>query len=316
MSLRRCSSVAVKIRFLHYHMSAVIIDGKRIAEQIKAELIEKVRALQQRGVTPGLAAVLVGDDPASAVYVGSKARMCESLGLFSAVHKLEHKTSETALLDLIAKLNQDAKIHGILVQLPLPKHINTQRVLAAISPEKDVDGFNPVNRGKLQNGEETFIPCTPAGVAELLQRSGFPVSGKHVVILGRSGIVGMPLAVLLAQKRPQANATVTICHSATTNLPQITRQADILVAAIGQAKYVTADMVKEGVVVIDVGMNRVTDITAAKGYRLVGDVDFEAVKSKAAGITPVPGGVGPMTIIMLMQNTVSAAERLATQMRQ
>lgn len=297
-------------------MSAVIIDGKRIAEQIKAELIEKVRALQQRGVTPGLAAVLVGDDPASAVYVGSKARMCESLGLFSAVHKLEHKTSEAALLDLIATLNQDAKIHGILVQLPLPKHINTQRVLAAISPEKDVDGFNPVNRGKLQNGEETFIPCTPAGVAELLQRNGFSVSGKHVVILGRSGIVGMPLAVLLAQKRPQANATVTICHSATTNLPQITRQADILVAAIGQAKYVTADMVKEGVVVIDVGMNRVTDITAAKGYRLVGDVDFEAVKSKAAGITPVPGGVGPMTIIMLMQNTVSAAERLATQMRQ
>ncbi|RIK81868.1 bifunctional methylenetetrahydrofolate dehydrogenase/methenyltetrahydrofolate cyclohydrolase FolD [candidate division KSB1 bacterium] len=297
-------------------MSAVIIDGKRIAEQIKAELIERVRALQHRGVTPGLAAVLVGDDPASAVYVGSKARMCESLGLFSAVHKLEHKTSEAALLDLIATLNQDAKIHGILVQLPLPKHINTQRVLAAISPEKDVDGFNPVNRGKLQNGEETFIPCTPAGVAELLQRSGFSVSGKYVVILGRSGIVGMPLAVLLAQKRPQANATVTICHSATTNLPQITRQADILVAAIGQAKYVTADMVKEGGVVIDVGMNRVTDVTAAKGYRLVGDVDFEAVKSKAAGITPVPGGVGPMTIIMLMQNTVSAAERLATQMRQ
>lgn len=297
-------------------MSVVIIDGKRIAEQIKAELIEKVHALQQRGVTPGLAAVLVGDDPASAVYVGSKARMCESLGLFSAVHKLDHKTSEAALLDLIATLNQDAKIHGILVQLPLPKQINTQRVLAAISPEKDVDGFNPVNRGKLQNGEETFIPCTPAGVAELLQRGGFPVSGKHVVILGRSGIVGMPLAVLLAQKRPQANATVTICHSATTNLPQITRQADILVAAIGQAKYVTADMVKEGVVVIDVGMNRVTDVTAAKGYRLVGDVDFEAVKSKAAGITPVPGGVGPMTIIMLMQNTVSAAERLATQMRQ
>lgn len=297
-------------------MPAVIIDGKRVAEQIRAELIEKVRALQQRGVTPGLAAVLVGDDPASAVYVGSKARMCESLGLFSAVHKLEHKTSEAALLDLIATLNQDAKIHGILVQLPLPKHINTQCVLAAISPEKDVDGFNPVNRGKLQNGEETFIPCTPAGVAELLQRSGFSVSGKHVVILGRSGIVGMPLAVLLAQKRPQANATVTICHSATTNLPQITRQADILVAAIGQAEYVTADMVKDGVVVIDVGMNRVTDVTAAKGYRLVGDVDFEAVKSKAAGITPVPGGVGPMTIIMLMQNTVSAAQRLATQMRQ
>lgn len=293
-------------------MPAVIIDGKRIAEQIKAELTEKVRALKLKGVTPGLAAVLVGDDPASAVYVGSKAKMCENLGLFSAVHNLDQATSEATLLDLIAKLNQEARIHGILVQLPLPKHINTQCVLAAISPEKDVDGFNPVNRGKLQNGEETFIPCTPAGVSELLHRSGFPVSGKHVVILGRSGIVGMPLAVLLAQKRPQANATVTICHSATANLPQITRQADILVAAIGRAKYVTADMVKEGVVVIDVGMNRVTDVTASKGYRLVGDVDFEAVKSKAAAITPVPGGVGPMTIIMLMQNTVSAAERLTS----
>lgn len=293
-------------------MPAVILDGKRIAEQIKAELSEKVRALQQKGVTPGLAAVLVGDDPASAVYVGSKARMCESLGLFSAVHKLDQATSEATLLALIAELNQDVKIHGILVQLPLPPQINTHRVLAAISPEKDVDGFSPINRGKLQNGEETFVPCTPAGVSELLHRSGFPVSGKHVVILGRSGIVGMPLAVLLAQKKPQANATVTICHSATTNLPQITRQADILVAAIGQAKYVTADMVKEGVVVIDVGMNRLTDVIASKGYRLVGDVDFEAVKPKAAGITPVPGGVGPMTIIMLMQNTVSAAGRLAS----
>ncbi len=304
--------MAGKIRFHQYHMPAVIIDGKRIAEQIKAELTEKVRTLKLKGVTPGLAAVLVGDDPASAVYVGSKAKMCESLGLFSAVHKLDQATSEATLLDLIANLNQEAKIHGILVQLPLPPQINAQRVLAAISPEKDVDGFSPINRGKLQNGDETFVPCTPAGVSELLHRSGFPVSGKHVVILGRSGIVGMPLAVLLAQKKPQANATVTICHSATANLPQITRQADILVAAIGRAKYVTADMVKEGVVVIDVGMNRVTDVTASKGYCLVGDVDFETVKSKAAAITPVPGGVGPMTIIMLMQNTVSAAERLAS----
>lgn len=291
-------------------MPAVIIDGKRIAEEVKAELIERVGALKQRGVMPGLAAVLVGDDPASAVYVGSKARMCESLGLFSTVHKLDQQTSESTLLELIATLNQDARIHGILVQLPLPAQIDTQRVLAAVAPEKDVDGFSPVNRGKLQNGEDTFVPCTPAGVSELFQRSGFPVSGKHVVILGRSGIVGMPLAVLLAQKKPNANATVTLCHSATANLPQITRQADILVAAIGRAMFVTADMVREGAVVIDVGMNRVADAAASKGYRLVGDVDFESVKNKAAALTPVPGGVGPMTIIMLMQNTVSAAERL------
>jgi methylenetetrahydrofolate dehydrogenase (NADP+)/methenyltetrahydrofolate cyclohydrolase len=292
------------------NMPAVIIDGKRIAEQIKAELIDRIQALKQKGVTPGLAAVLVGEDSASAVYVGSKAKMCESLGLYSKVHKLEHSTSEAALLELMAKLNHDAQVHGILVQLPLPPQIDPQRVLAAVAPEKDVDNFSPLNRGKLQNGEETFAPCTPAGVAELLHRSGFPVTGKHVVILGRSGIVGMPLAVMLAQKKPKANATVTICHSATTNLPQITRQADILVAAMGKAKFVTAEMVKEGVVVIDVGVNRVLDATASKGYRLVGDVDFEMVKHKAAAITPVPGGVGPMTIIMLMQNTVIAAERM------
>ncbi len=292
-------------------MSAVLIDGKRIAEQVKAELIEKIQALKQRQVTPGLAAVLVGDDPASAVYVGSKARMCESLGLYSKVYKLERTTPQSALLELIAQLNHDAAVHGILVQLPLPPQIDPQAVLAAIAPGKDVDGFTPVNRGKLQNGEETFIPCTPAGVLELLHRSGFPVAGKHVVVLGRSGIVGMPLAVLLAQKRPRANATVTICHSATANLPQITRQAEVLVAAIGRAQFVTADMVKEGVVVIDVGTNRIVDPAASKGYRLVGDVDFAAVQQKAAAITPVPGGVGPMTIIMLMQNTVQAAERLA-----
>lgn len=292
-------------------MSAVLIDGKRIAEQVKAELIEKIQALKQKQVTPGLAAVLVGDDPASAVYVGSKAKMCESLGLYSRVYKLTRATPQSALLELIAQLNHDAAVHGILVQLPLPPQIDPQGVLAALAPEKDVDGFTPINRGKLQNGEETFIPCTPAGVLELLQRSGFPVAGKHVVILGRSGIVGMPLAVLLAQKRPRANATVTICHSATANLPQITRQAEVLVAAIGKAQFVTADMVKEGVVVIDVGTNRLVDPAASKGYRLVGDVDFATVQQKAAAITPVPGGVGPMTIIMLMQNTVLAAERLA-----
>ncbi|MDZ7268831.1 MAG: bifunctional methylenetetrahydrofolate dehydrogenase/methenyltetrahydrofolate cyclohydrolase FolD [candidate division KSB1 bacterium] len=291
-------------------MSAVLIDGKRIAEQIKAELSERIQALKQKHVTPGLAAVLVGDDPASAVYVGAKAKMCESLGLFSRVYHLEPATSQAALLELLAQLNHDATVHGILVQLPLPPQIDPQRVLAAIAPEKDVDGFTPVNRGKLQSGEETFIPCTPAGVLELLQRSGFPVAGKHVVILGRSGIVGMPLAVLLAQKRPHANATVTICHSATRNVPHFTRQAEILVAAIGKAQFVTADMVQEGVVVIDVGTNRVADPATSRGYRLVGDVDFAAVREKAAAITPVPGGVGPMTIMMLMHNTVLAAERL------
>ena len=290
-------------------MSARIIDGKKIAEEIKAELQQRISFLQNKGITPGLAVVLVGADPASAVYVSSKAKMCESLGLFSQVVRREEKTSEAEVLELLARLNSDRKIHGILVQSPLPQHINEQRVFEYVAPEKDVDGFHPFNRGRLQLGEETFAPCTPAGVLELISRSGFLANGKHVVILGRSPIVGLPLALLFLQKNKAANATVTVCHSSTDDLASHTQRADILVAAMGRANFVTAEMVKEGAVVIDVGINRVDDASSSKGYRLVGDVDFDAVLHKAAAITPVPGGVGPMTIMMLMRNTIIAAER-------
>lgn len=290
-------------------MAAHIIDGKKIAEEIKAELLQRIALLQRKGVTPGLAVVLVGDDAASAVYVNSKAKMSEALGLFSEVHRLAAKTSEAELVQLLTRLNGDAKIHGILVQSPLPKHIDEQRVFEHVAPEKDVDGFHPFNRGRLQLGAETFAPCTPAGVLELIARSGFAVNGKHVVILGRSPIVGLPLALLLLQKNNAANATVTVCHSSTKDLASHTQAADVLVAAIGRANFVTDDMVKEGAVVIDVGINRVDDVASSKGYRLVGDVDFDAVQHKSAAITPVPGGVGPMTIMMLMRNTIFAAER-------
>lgn len=290
-------------------MAAHIIDGKKIAEEIKAELLQRIALLQRKGVTPGLAVVLVGDDAASAVYVNSKAKMSEALGLFSEVHRLAAKTSEAELVQLLTRLNGDAKIHGILVQSPLPKHIDEQRVFEHVAPEKDVDGFHPFNRGRLQLGAETFAPCTPAGVLELIARSGFAVNGKHVVILGRSPIVGLPLALLLLQKNNAANATVTVCHSSTKDLVSHTKAADILVAAIGRANFVTTEMVKEGAVVIDVGINRVDDAASNKGYRLVGDVDFDAVQHKSAAITPVPGGVGPMTIMMLMRNTIFAAER-------
>jgi len=291
-------------------MSAVILDGKKVADQIRAELVNRIQTLSSHGVTPGLAAVLVGEDPASAVYVSSKTRMCSMLGLYSRTHTLPKESSEAALLKLIDELNHDARVHGILVQLPLPAHINPQTIFEALVPEKDVDGFSPINRGRLQVGQETFVPCTPAGVQELLVRSGFRVEGKHVVVVGRSSLVGMPLAVLLAQKNPRANATVTICHSGTRNLDEITRSADVVVAAIGKAGFVRAQHVREGAVVVDVGINRVEDRNSERGYRLVGDVDFEGVREKAAAITPVPGGIGPMTIIMLMQNTVRAAERL------
>ncbi|NUO83926.1 bifunctional methylenetetrahydrofolate dehydrogenase/methenyltetrahydrofolate cyclohydrolase FolD [candidate division KSB1 bacterium] len=290
-------------------MAARIIDGKKIAEEIKLELLQRITFLQNKGVTPGLAVVLVGDDPASAVYVNAKAKMCETLGLLSQVHRRAEQTSETELLELLARLNHDPHIHGILVQAPLPKHIDEQRVFEHVAPEKDVDGFHPFSRGRLQLGEEAFVPCTPAGIQELLVRSGSPVQGKHVVILGRSPIVGLPLALLFLQKNNAANATVTVCHSATQDLSQHTKRADVLIAAIGRPKFVTAEMVKDGAVVIDVGINRSDDAASSKGYRLVGDVDFEAVRHKAAAITPVPGGVGPMTIIMLMRNTVFAAER-------
>lgn len=290
-------------------MPARLIDGKKIAEEIRAELLERLALLQSKRITPGLAVVLVGNDPASAVYVSSKAKMCETLGLFSQVHRCAEKISEAELLELLARLNRDQKIHGILVQSPLPKHMNEQRVFEYVAPEKDVDGFHPFNRGRLQLGEETFAPCTPAGVQELLARSGHSVNGKQVVILGRSPIVGLPLALLFLQKNNAANATVTVCHSATQNLSEHTKQADVLIAAIGRPNFVTAEMVKDGAVVIDVGINRIVDAASSKGYRLVGDVDFDAVQHKAAAITPVPGGVGPMTIMMLMRNTILAAER-------
>ena len=289
-------------------MSARILDGKKIAEQIRRELADKIATLRRRGIVPGLTAVLIGDDPASAAYVGSKVRMCEQLGLNSKVHRLERSTSEQQLLDLVAGLNHDDQTHGILVQLPLPEHIAVAKVLEAIAPIKDVDGFNPINRGRLQAGEATLPPCTPAGIIELLVRSGHEINGKHVVILGRSAIVGTPLALMLLQKHDKANATVTVCHSGTRNLELFASQADILIAAIGKSNFVQPQMVKPGAVVVDVGINRVSDAAAPKGYRLTGDVDFEAVQRRAAAISPVPGGVGPMTIAMLMCNTVRAAE--------
>ena len=289
-------------------MAAKIIDGKKIAATIQQELIGRIQKLKEKGITPGLAAVLVGENPASAIYVQSKIKKCQELGLFSETVRLPQDTSENTLLQRLHALNADARINGILVQLPLPPQIREQVVIETIAPEKDVDGFHPVTRGRLQLGEETFAPCTPAGVHELILRSGFKTSGQHVVILGRSQIVGLPLALMLAQKNQNANATVTICHSATKNLSEITSRADILIAAIGRANYVTADMVRDGAVVVDVGINRVEDKNSPKGYRVVGDVDFERVGEKAAAITPVPGGVGPMTIVMLMRNTVTAAE--------
>jgi methylenetetrahydrofolate dehydrogenase (NADP+)/methenyltetrahydrofolate cyclohydrolase len=289
---------------------AQIIDGKKIAAAVQQELVERIQKLKERGITPGLAAVLVGDNPASAIYVQSKARKCEELGLFSETMRLPQDASENTLLQRLHALNADARIHGVLVQLPLPPQIRERAVIEAVAPEKDVDGFHPVSRGRLQLGEETFAPCTPAGVHELIKRSGFSTNGRHVVILGRSQIVGLPLALLLVQKNPEANATVTICHSATRNLAELTSRADILVAAIGRANFVTAGMVRREAVVIDVGINRLEDANSPKGYRVVGDVDFDRVREKASAITPVPGGVGPMTIMMLMQNSVLAAERM------
>jgi methylenetetrahydrofolate dehydrogenase (NADP+)/methenyltetrahydrofolate cyclohydrolase len=290
---------------------AKIIDGKAVSRAILDELKEEIATLKagRKGITPGLAVVLVGSDPASQVYVRSKRRTCEELGINSYAHDLPASTSERKLLNLVKKLNEDPKVHGILVQMPLPKHIDEQKVLNAIDPNKDVDGFHPVNVGRLLNGEECFVACTPAGCQELLVRSGNDPAGKHVVVVGRSNIVGKPVAALLMQKGVGGNATVTVCHSRTKNLASITKQADILIAAIGIPEFVTARMVKDRVVVIDVGINRVEDKSKKSGYRLVGDVAFAGVRKKAKAITPVPGGVGPMTIAMLMKNTVAAARR-------
>jgi methylenetetrahydrofolate dehydrogenase (NADP+)/methenyltetrahydrofolate cyclohydrolase len=289
-------------------MVAQIISGNEVAKSIRAEIKAEVAKLKQSGIEPGLVVIIVGEDPASQVYVRKKGEACNELGICSETVRLPASTTEEELLGLIDKYNKDAKYDGILVQLPLPKHISEEEVLMRIDPSKDVDGFHPINVGKLVVGADSYKPCTPHGVQELLMRSGNDPAGKHVVVLGRSNIVGKPVACILIQKAKGADATVTICHSRTKNLAEITKQADILIAAIGSPNFVKADMVKEGVVVIDVGVNRINDPTAKGGCRLVGDVDFEAVKQKAKAITPVPGGVGPMTITMLMKNTVHAAK--------
>ncbi len=291
-------------------MSARILDGTAVAKAIREEVAAEVVGLRGSGRKPGLAAVLVGEDPASAVYVRSKGKACEEAGMFSVTIRLPAETSEAELLATVDQLNNDPDIHGILVQLPLPKHINSEKVLHRIDPGKDVDGFHPVNVGKLVTGDKTaFRPATPFGVQQLLIRSGIETRGAHAVIVGRSNIVGKPMANLLIQQGPGGDATVSVCHSRTRDLPAVTRLADILVAAIGKPEFVTADMVRPGAVVIDVGINRVDDLSRPRGYRLVGDVAFDPVAQVASAITPVPGGVGPMTIAMLLQNTLQAMKQ-------
>jgi methylenetetrahydrofolate dehydrogenase (NADP+)/methenyltetrahydrofolate cyclohydrolase len=289
---------------------ANLIDGRAIAAQVQGELAGRVADLKNRGVTPGLAFVRVGEDPASKVYVGRKEKACADLGIFSETHVLPGVTGEEELLALIAILNADLRLHGILVQAPLPKHIREAVVYASVLPAKDVDGFHPVNVGKLMLGDPTgFRPCTPAGVMELLARSGVSTGGAEVVVLGRGNIVGKPMAAMLCQKGKNSNATVTLCHSATRDISSHCRRADIIIAAMGVAGFVTAEMVRPGATVIDVGVNRVPDAASKTGTKLVGDVDFANVQPLAGKITPNPGGVGPMTIAMLMQNTVRAAEQ-------
>lgn len=276
-----------------------IIDGKQISEEIKDEMKKEIAALNESGVSVGLAVVLVGNDPASKVYVGNKKKACEALGIVSSEYLLPEDTSEETLLSLVDKLNRDDSVDGILVQLPLPRHLDEKKIINAILPSKDVDAFHPINIGKIMIGDYTFAPCTPAGIIELIEHSGISLEGKSCVVIGRSNIVGKPMSMLLLHK----NATVTICHSRTKNLAEVVSSADIVVAAVGRAKFVTADMVKDGAVVIDVGINRMAD------GKLCGDVDFESVAPKCSYITPVPGGVGPMTIAMLMKNTVTAAKQ-------
>ena len=289
-------------------MSAKIIRGQPIADEIRREVADGVAEMQAKhGVTPGIAVLLVGDDPASAVYVRLKRKAAEEAGMFSKVVTMLSSESQDDALAVIRRLNADERVHGILAQMPLPSQMDEDAVIQAIDPDKDVDGLHPFNMGLLMAGMPAFVPATPGGVQVMLTRSGFDPSGKNVVILGRSNIVGKPLANLLMQRADSANATVTVCHTRTRNLAEITRRADIIIAAIGQPRFVTADMVGEGAVVIDVGVNRVAAPERKSGYRLVGDVDYAAVKEKAAAITPVPGGVGPMTIAMLLRNTLKAA---------
>ncbi|MBB5021466.1 bifunctional methylenetetrahydrofolate dehydrogenase/methenyltetrahydrofolate cyclohydrolase FolD [Desulfurispira natronophila] len=287
-----------------------LLDGKTLSKTIQSELAEEVKVLKDQGIQPGLAVILVGDDPASQVYVGSKRKTCEKLGILSKASILPASTSQDELMAIVDQYNSDPEIHGILCQLPLPAHLDEQQVIEAIAPSKDVDCFHPENVGRVLIGMPRFLPCTPHGIVQLIKRTGIETTGKHTVILGRSDIVGKPLAAMMLQKdsgeNMGCNSTVTVCHSATKNLEELCREADILVAAIGKPEFVKGHMVKEGAVVIDVGINRI-DADNEKGYRLVGDVDFEEVKPRCQAITPVPGGVGPMTIAMLMYNTVSSA---------
>ena len=291
-------------------MSAKLIDGKSISADIRNELKHRINDLNKSGIIPGLGVILVGDDPASKSYVSAKERACESIGIYSDDNRYSSKITENDLLDKIESLNNDPKIHGILVQLPLPPHINSTLVLNAITPNKDVDGFHPVNVGKMMIGEDSFLPCTPHGIIQLLKRCNIETKGKHAVVIGRSNIVGKPIANMLFQKNMDTNATVTICHTSTNNLKDFTRTADIIIVASGQPNTLTSDMVKPGVVIIDVGVNRVEDVSKKNGFRLVGDVDFDGLFDVASAITPVPGGVGPMTITMLLYNTVKSAEKL------
>jgi len=302
--------------FREFTMTAQIIDGKQVAADMRAELKDEVAKLKEQGIVPGLGVILVGEDPASKSYVTAKERACEDIGLYSDDNRLPADTSQDNLMALVEKMNKDPKINGILVQLPLPKGLNEAEVLLAIDPAKDVDGFHPMNVGKMVLGEKAFLPCTPHGVIQLLVRSGVKLEGAEVVIVGRSNIVGKPLANMLIQKNATGNATVTVCHTRTKDLAEHTKRADIVIAAAGRPNTVTADMVKDGVVVIDVGVNRVGEKPSKKDPNrmvaiLKGDVDFEAVKEKASFITPVPGGVGPMTITMLLYNTVESAKRAA-----
>ena len=299
-------------------MSTVIIDGTKIAQDIRGEVAQGVAELQtQHGIVPGLAAFLIGDDPASAIYVRNKHRACQEVGIFSETFNLPSDITQDELIERVQSINEDDRFHGILVQLPLPPYIDERSVILSIDPDKDADGLHPLSLGRLVEGKPMFVPGTPAGIQELLKRTGHQTEGKHVVICGRSNIVGKPAAILMMQKAEWANATVTVCHTGTKDLAQFTRSADILIVAIGKANAITSDMVTENTVVIDVGMNRVPDDTRRQGYRLVGDVDFEEVSKKVAAITPVPGGVGPMTVAMLLLNTLKATQRkvLATASR-
>ena len=288
-------------------MAANIIDGKAIAAEMREEIKAEAQRLIAAGCQPGLGVVLVGDDPASRSYVTAKEHACAEAGFFSDDNRLPDDVSEQELLALVDRLNCDERIHGILVQLPLPSHINESRILLAIDPDKDVDGFHPMNVGKMLIGEKAFIPCTPHGVVQLLVRSGIKIAGSHVVVVGRSNIVGKPVASLLARKHEHGNATVTLCHTGTPDIGAFTRQADIVIVAAGRPNTVTADMIREGAAVIDVGVNRIDDASKKRGFRLAGDIDYEGILEKASFVTPVPGGVGPMTITMLLYNTLESA---------